>query len=89
MDTDSYRGGANGSHGDFGDGAGLANFHLQSDGNGLHRGSGRGFEPQGVSHMDQILTFVSVASGYIIAFAVGAWIGRPVLEILASKILRK
>lgn len=39
--------------------------------------------------MDQILGFLAVASGYIISFAAGAWIGRPVLELLANKILRK
>ena len=44
---------------------------------------------QGDPIMDQVLGFLAVASGYIISFAAGAWIGRPVLELLASKILRK
>ena len=89
VDSDSIGGGVDGLDGDSGNGARLANFHLQSDGSSLHRRSSSGLEPQGVSNMDQVFTFLSVASGYVISFAVGAWIGRPLLESLASKILRK
>jgi membrane protein DedA with SNARE-associated domain len=39
--------------------------------------------------MDQVISFLALASGYIIAFAVGAWIGRPLLELLSNRILRK
>lgn len=39
--------------------------------------------------MDLISQVLAVAGGYIIAFAVGAWIGRPLLELLSSRIFRK
>jgi membrane protein DedA with SNARE-associated domain len=39
--------------------------------------------------MDQVVSFLAIASGYIIAFAVGAWIGRPILGLLSNRILRK
>ncbi len=53
-------------------------------------GRGRGgLQLQGVPNMDLISQVLAVAGGYIIAFAVGAWIGRPLLELLSSRIFRK
>jgi membrane protein DedA with SNARE-associated domain len=39
--------------------------------------------------MDQVVSFLAIASGYIIAFAVGAWIGRPLLGLLTDRIFKK
>jgi hypothetical protein len=39
--------------------------------------------------MEQVFALLTVASGYLIAFAAGAWIGRPLLELLSNRILRK
>jgi membrane protein DedA with SNARE-associated domain len=39
--------------------------------------------------MDHVYAFLTVASGYMLSFAVGAWIGRPLLDRLVQKILGK
>jgi membrane protein DedA with SNARE-associated domain len=39
--------------------------------------------------MDIVTSFLAVSSGYIIAFAVGAWIGRPLLGLLTDRIFKK
>ena len=48
-----------------------------------------GLQLQGDPNMDLISQVLAVAGGYVIAFAVGAWIGRPLLELLSSRIFRK
>jgi membrane protein DedA with SNARE-associated domain len=55
----------------------------------LHIGSSSGPQLQGDSNMDQIISFIAVASGYVIAFAIGAWIGRPLLGLLTDRIFKK
>ena len=42
---------------------------------------------QGDQIMDHIYAFLTVASGYLLSFAVGAWIGRPLLDRLVRRIL--
>jgi len=39
--------------------------------------------------MEQISNFLAISSGYVIAFAVGAWIGRPLLGLLSDRIFKK
>ena len=32
---------------------------------------------------------LTVASGYVIAFGIGAWIGRPILNFVTNRIFKK
>jgi hypothetical protein len=80
--THSYDGGS-------GEGAGIANLRIHNDRRTLHNSRRRGTELQGDQNMGQVISFLAIASGYIIAFAVGAWIGRPLLGLLTDRIFKK
>ena len=86
MDTDSTGHRSDSSHGDLGKRAEFAYVHIFSDRGSLSDGRNRGTQPQGDPAMDQVFAFLTVASGYIIAFAAGAWIGQPVFSWLRNRL---
>ena len=75
--------------GGSGKGSGIANLRIHNDSRTLRDSRNGGTQFQGDQNMDQVISFLALSSGYIIAFAVGAWIGRPLLELLSNRILRK
>jgi hypothetical protein len=89
VDSDSVGRGPNHTDGDLSNGAEFASVHLHTDSGPLSDGRGGRVEPQGVQTMEQVFALLTVASGYLIAFAVGAWIGRPILGLLKDQIFNK
>lgn len=89
LDSDSVGRGPDDTDGDLGNGAEFATVYLHTDSGPLSDGSGGRFEPQGVWTMEQVFALLTVASGYVIAFGIGAWIGRPILELVTNRIFKK
>ena len=89
LDSSSLGHRTHSSHGDSGKGAGVADIRIHTHSRTLRDSGSGGPELQGDQNMDQVVSFLAIASGYIIAFAVGAWIGRPILGLLSNRILRK
>jgi hypothetical protein len=89
LDTDSNRSSLDDSNGVLSDGAKLANFRLYDHRGSMPNGRNSGGKPKGVPNMEQISNFLAIASGYVIAFAVGAWIGRPLLALVTERIFKK
>jgi hypothetical protein len=89
LDTDSNGSSLNDTNGVLSDGAKLADFRLYDHRSSLPHGWNSGGKPKGVPNMEQISNFLAISSGYVIAFAVGAWIGRPLLSLLTDRIFKK
>jgi hypothetical protein len=89
LDPGSLGDSTHGYDGGSSEGAGIANLRIHNDRRTLRDRRSRGVELQGDQNMDQVISFLAIASGYIIAFAVGAWIGRPLLGLLTDRIFKK
>ena len=89
MDSGSLGDSTHGLNGGSGESAGIADISFHNDRRTLRDSRSGGPELQGDQNMDQVISFLAIASGYIIAFAVGAWIGRPLLGLLTDRIFKK
>ena len=77
------------TYGDSGEDPRIADICIHDDRRPLLDSRRGGIKFQGVTNMADFTSLLAVASGYIIAFAIGAWIGRPLLGLLTDKIFKK